>query len=352
MPLTARLAAIAVVAAVALACAAPAGASFHFMRVNEVMLSTGGNGDAQFVELLESSDEPFPDSFAPYKIVVYGAGGNRLGAHQIDQGLLAGRDNTDPLLISTAAADSALGVTGHETLGVSLPATGQLCFTAGSSESPVDCVAWGCVTSKVGAAAAVPAPPNGKSVQLQNLGSTYHLANPTPKDANVAGTTAKPCPDDPGPGPGPKKPTAGPDTLTGTPAANTICGLGGNDTIRGLAGGDTLYGGDCGDRTGSGTPDGNDVLEGGDGADGLFGASGGDTLRGGKGKDTLVGGKGKDVLAGGKGRNSYKGGKGNDTLKARNGTKETVDCGDGNGDTATVDESDTVKGCETVKRPT
>src|SRR5881227_2038243 len=143
--------------------AVPAQASFHFMRINEVMLSTGGNASAQFVEMLDSVDEPFPDSTAPYKLVVYDANGQKLGEHTISTALLQGRDNTQPLLISTPAADAALGVTGDEALDVALPATGQLCYTAGSAEAAIDCIAWGCiVTTASPSTIRVPAPPDGQ----------------------------------------------------------------------------------------------------------------------------------------------------------------------------------------------
>jgi Ca2+-binding RTX toxin-like protein len=82
----------------------------------------------------------------------------------------------------------------------------------------------------------------------------------------------------------------------------------------------------------------------------LYGAGGNDVLNGGPGKDSLVGGKGNDKLNGGAGKNSYKGGPGNDSISARNGVKESIDCGSGKKDKATVDKADTVKGCETVKR--
>jgi hypothetical protein len=48
--------------------------------------------------------------------------------------------------------------------------------------------------------------------------------------------------------------------------------------------------------------------------------------------------------------NKYTGGSGNDSINARNGKKETVNCGAGNKDFATVDKADKVKGCEKVKR--
>jgi Ca2+-binding RTX toxin-like protein len=168
--------------------------------------------------------------------------------------------------------------------------------------------------------------------------------------------------------------TAGPDKITGTSLNETICGLGGSDKLSGGGGNDTLWGDACNDRSKSifgaqsGT-DGGDTLSGGDGNDKLFGAGGKDKLKGGAGKDKLTGGDGNDTLDGGSGKdsldggrgndkltggkdvNSYKAGAGNDTVSARNGKKETVDCGSGSKDSATVDRNDSVKSCESVKRP-
>jgi hypothetical protein len=42
-------------------------------------------------------------------------------------------------------------------------------------------------------------------------------------------------------------------------------------------------------------------------------------------------------------------GGGNDTISARDGVRDTIDCGAGH-DKATVDRRDTVKSCETVRR--
>ena len=68
------------------------------------------------------------------------------------------------------------------------------------------------------------------------------------------------------------------------------------------------------------------------------------------GNDRLYGGGGNDTLDGGRGRNSYSGGRGNDTIRARNAKRETVNCGRGKRDRATVDRNDRVRGCERVKR--
>jgi hypothetical protein len=150
-------------------------------------------------------------------------------------------------------------------------------------------------------------------------------------------------------------PTIGDDALAGDALANVICGLAGNDTIRGGAGDDTLFGDGCNVKAkpaaaavaGGG---GNDTLNGDDGNDTLYGAGGNDKLNGGKGNDKLFGGKGNDKLTGGPGVNRYDGGAGNDTLNARNHKKETVSCGAGKRDKATVDKRDKVKGCEKVRR--
>jgi hypothetical protein len=131
--------------------------------------------------------------------------------------------------------------------------------------------------------------------------------------------------------------TNGNDRLTGTAGRNVICGLGGDDVINGFGGNDTLWGDACGAKSRT-----------------VFAAAaakaGNDTLNGGKGNDKLYGGKGNDKLNGGPGANIYSGGPGNDTINARNGRKETVDCGSGKKDVATVDKRDKTKGCEKVKR--
>jgi Putative metal-binding motif/RTX calcium-binding nonapeptide repeat (4 copies)/Thrombospondin type 3 repeat len=183
--------------------------------------------------------------------------------------------------------------------------------------------------------------------------------SPLPADCNDSSAAVKPgATDVPGNGidedcngsdatlPTPR-PTNGNDVL----AANggTFCALLGDDTITGGPGADVIFGDRCnaaGSRRG-----GNDILSGKGGNDKLFGGGGDDTLNGGKGKDELDGGRGKDKLNGGGGVNSYAGGPGDDTVQARNGKKETIDCGRGTKDSATVDRNDEVRGCETVKRP-
>jgi Ca2+-binding RTX toxin-like protein len=177
-------------------------------------------------------------------------------------------------------------------------------------------------------------------------------ACPSVSDAAAPRSPRTGCPADAGSGrPGA---TAGNDVLNGDAGANVLCGLGGSDVLNGMAGNDTLFGDECGVKnrtvTGAAASGGNDKLNGGSGNDKLYGAAGNDTLNGGAGNDKLFGGRGNDKLAGGAGKNTYSGGAGNDNVNARNGKKETVDCGSGKKDKATVDKRDKVKHCEKVRR--
>src|SRR3954454_20286991 len=130
----------------------------------------------------------------------------------------------------------------------------------------------------------------------------------------------------------------GNDLLNGTPKNDVMKGLGGNDIINGLQGNDSIDGGT-----------GNDRLSGSEGNDKISGGAGKDTLTGSTGNDKLDGGAGNDKIDGGPGTNSYSGGAGNDALNSANGKRERIDCGAGK-DTVRADKSDTVKGCEKVRR--
>src|SRR4051812_32712425 len=105
--------------------AQPAFATFHLEMINEVMLaSSSGDANVQFVEFLDhgGSEEEFTPVFAPYKLVIYDAAGNKLGEHTLDPtGLRAAAAADREYLVSTSAADNAFAMNGNERLEVSLP---------------------------------------------------------------------------------------------------------------------------------------------------------------------------------------------------------------------------------------
>src|SRR4051794_2882779 len=180
---------------------AAAQASFHLQTVNEVMLAgSGGASDAQFVELLDQggAEETFPAADGPFALSVYDAAGQKLGSQALNgPGMAAASKAGTPYLVSTAAADTALGVKGAEPLTVALPATaGQACYTAAGS--PFSCVTWGCITKAISGAgfsgtAAGAVPPAGSSAQRRG-GGGIGIGAPTPDAANQAGATSAACP--------------------------------------------------------------------------------------------------------------------------------------------------------------
>jgi RTX calcium-binding nonapeptide repeat (4 copies) len=143
-------------------------------------------------------------------------------------------------------------------------------------------------------------------------------------------------PSDPGPGEQPA--AAAPAPVVSASCATLARGTRRRDVLVGTAGPDRLLAGRGDDR-----------LRGLAGADCLDGGRGRDRISGGSGDDLLRGGAGADLLAGGSGRNSYIAGAGRDSVNAANGVRELVRCGPGR-DTAHVDASDRVRGCERVLR--
>jgi hypothetical protein len=177
-----RLALSVLAAALPLALAAPASATFHMMKVSEVQLSSGG---VQFVELRDDGIEPFPPLEGPYKLVVYGANGARLSGQTL--ATAPWQNNSNPhVLASDGSGDAPLTVT--------LPAgAGQVCFThAGETETRVHCLAYGCppiLLSSLGGSERGSAPSEGQS--LQRLGpSSLAIGAPTPGAANTASGSA------------------------------------------------------------------------------------------------------------------------------------------------------------------
>jgi Ca2+-binding RTX toxin-like protein len=106
--------------------------------------------------------------------------------------------------------------------------------------------------------------------------------------------------------------TSGPDDLVGTDNDDVIYASGGNDYVSGLAAGDVLYAG--------------------------------------AGDDTVVGRDGNDRIYGNPGSDELYGNHHNDTIdSAGDRRKDVVKCGQGEDDTAYVDEIDWVKNnCENV----
>ena len=150
--------------------------------------------------------------------------------------------------------------------------------------------------------------------------------------------------------------TPGPDTIVGTSAGDRVLAAEGDDRVSGVRGDDCLFGDPGVDRLDGGSGDdlllgrlGDDALSGGPGNDRLAGGDGNDRASGGSGADRLTGGEGRDSLVGGRGRDSFSGGAGRDRLNAVDGRGERVNCGAGR-DSARVDRSDRVFGCERVLR--
>jgi hypothetical protein len=108
----------------------------------------------------------------------------------------------------------------------------------------------------------------------------------------------------------------------------------GHDRLYGEDGNDTVFGGG-----------GNDSAWGGAGHDRLFGDAGTDRVDGKAGADLVDGGGDADTITGGPGADQILGGDGDDTIDARDGEKDTIDCGAGT-DTALTDVTDATAGCE------
>ena len=256
--------------------------------------------------------------------------------------------------------DNCQGVANQDQANFDSDAQGDACDTDDDNDGAPD------TSDPAPLDALTPAPPAGDSD-----GDGIRDTVDTDDDNDGVPDATDPAPNDPKV-PNPNTPTNGNDVINGTDAAETICGLLGNDVIEANGGNDIVFGDLCevkarlaGAQAGAGGRDtinggtgndtvygagGDDKLTGGDGNDKVYGGAGNDSVSGGKGKDTVDGGKGNDKLTGGAGVNSYRGGAGDDSVNAKNGKRETIDCGSGKKDSVSVDRRDKVKGCEKVKR--
>jgi Ca2+-binding RTX toxin-like protein len=103
---------------------------------------------------------------------------------------------------------------------------------------------------------------------------------------------------------------------------DTMFGDGGSDDMQSGLLGDELYGGDDGEL----------FMNGEEGSDLVAGQDGADIMRGEEGDDTLLGGRGNDSI--------------NAAVNESEGGRDTVDCGKGSNDSATVNPNDDVTRCD------
>jgi hypothetical protein len=253
------------------------------------------------------------------------------------------RDGTPP------SAPSSLGLQGA-TLSFSAPGDDDACGTATAYEivtsaSPIGPAEFGSATPLAGAPAPSQAgsdesfalPSHQRYVAVRAVDEAGNVGFPAQLDTG-AGGGAQEGPGGGGEGHGGEKGPGGGGGGRGR-CGNAVLGTGDDDVLNGTGAGDGIFG-LIGDDRLSGLGD-DDCLHGGKGADRLDGGDGDDTLRGNGGRDVLVGGAGSDVLLGGIDR---------DTVRARDGRRDTVDCGRGRHDRATVDAVDKVRGCEKLRR--
>jgi hypothetical protein len=132
--------------------------------------------------------------------------------------------------------------------------------------------------------------------------------------------------------------------IHGTGHADTFAGSPGPDRFDAGLGNDTIGGGG-----------GDDELDGGLGHDRVAGDAGNDRVIGGHDDDTVDGGPGTDALFGDRVQCVYFCPSGNDAMLARDGERDSVECGAG-ADTAQVDAVDVVaaggfEACDAIDRP-
>jgi len=125
-------------------------------------------------------------------------------------------------------------------------------------------------------------------------------------------------------------------------AVNKICpgdcrGTDGRDRLVGSARANTIHAEDGNDRVlGRGEDDG---LKGGGGRDEMFGQDGEDRLKGSAGMDSLHGGLGDDLIRAGA------------PERPNDGTRDVLDCGEGNDTAYFVEGQDSIRNCEVLNPP-
>jgi uncharacterized protein (TIGR03382 family) len=183
----------------------PASANDHFARVNEVLISIGGDTTKQLLEIEDTANEAF--SGGGYTLFVYGADGST----QVHNQVLALSPGVTRITLATSAAFTQFGLATKTTppnlilnLGETLPAAATACFR--KSGTDLHCMSWGLVTlpsqSPTNGRVGGPAPIDGMSVQRQATGNCAGNGTPTADAVNAT----VPCMDPPtmgGPDAGP-----------------------------------------------------------------------------------------------------------------------------------------------------
>ena len=168
--------------------ASPAFAIDHFARVNEVLLSVGGDTTKQVLEIEDLANETFAG--AGYTLFIYEANG-------VDQAHFQTIVLNPGVMRMTFASSSALTHFSLATsntpphiivnLGGDLPAAGTACFRKQGVD--LHCMSWGLVTlpamTPTNGRLGGPAPTDGMSLQRQATGNCAGIGAPTVNAVNA-----------------------------------------------------------------------------------------------------------------------------------------------------------------------
>lgn len=201
-------------ALIAVVAVSPAYANDHFARVNEVMLSFGGDTSKQLLEIEDTANEAFAGG--GYTLFVYEADGTTQAHNQP----LALSPGTMRITLASAGAFTQFGLATKTTppnlilnLGDTLPTAGTACFR--KSGTDLHCMSWGLVTmpsqTPTNGRVAGPTVMDSMSVQRQ-AGNCAGNGTPTPDAVNAT----VPCMDPPTMG----GPDAGPGMDGGVPGGD------------------------------------------------------------------------------------------------------------------------------------